>query len=106
MERCIVRQRDKTREYDAALSVYHHISALRGSTFQNVSCDRLQGLQNDLVAPLKFNDRFDVSKQSKLAAPLLRPGNEAAARHGIGIVGADAERIAEITECLERDDLG
>src|SRR5947207_15862143 len=106
MERCIVRQRGKTQEYDVALSVHHHISALRDSTFQNVWCDRLQGLQHDLVAPLKFDDRFNISKQSKLAPLLLGSGNKAAARHGIGIVGADAERVAEIAECLERDGVG
>src|ERR1700730_14195403 len=102
----VLAKRYLARQHDTPRAVRHHILALRRRPFEDISRDRLQRPSHDVVAALVLHYQFDIAEESDLLIFLLDVGDVPATRNGIGVIGADAERIAEIAKCLERDAVG
>jgi len=66
----------------------------------------LQRLAHDVVAALMLLNEFDVAEQPDPIPLALDLSDETAARDGVRIVGAHAQRIAEIAEGFERYTVG
>src|SRR5580704_9221826 len=90
------------RQHDAAFAVGHEISAFGRRTLERVRRDRLQRLAHDVVAALMLLNEFDVAEQPDAIPLALDLGDETPARDGVRVVGAHAQRIAEIAESFER----
>src|SRR5262249_59773756 len=100
-EACILRGRNLARQEDAAVAGGHEISAFGRRTLEYVGRNRLQRLAHDVVTAQMLLDQLDVAEQPDPITLALDLGNKTAARDGVRVVGAHAQRIAEIAESFE-----
>src|SRR5262249_33932376 len=94
------------RQHDAAFGVGYEITAFGSRTLERVGCNRLQRLAHDVVTAQMLLDQLDVAEQPDPITLALDLGDEPPARDGIGVVGAHAQRIAEIAKSFERHAVG
>src|SRR6516225_7413580 len=84
---------------NAAGLVGHHIAALGCCTPYYDHRNRWKRRAHKPVTALKFFDDFDVTRDNERGGVFpLHSGDEAAPWSGIGVVGSDAKRIAEVAE--------
>src|SRR6516162_792124 len=102
-KRQVFRWKGDAGECDPAVGVHHHVPALRGGTFANRRIDEPYRLPHNLIVAHKLHHNFYVGGEAQPALLSLDFGDVATAGDGIGVVGTDAQRIAQVTERLDAD---
>src|SRR5215469_14086116 len=88
---------------DLAAGVHHHVPAFRGGAFANRHIGEPYRLPHNLIVAHKLHHDFDVGGEAQPALLSLDFRDVATAGDGIGVVGTDAQRIAQVTERLDAD---